>query len=76
MQNTLIIEIFNINDNINDNNNNLPNTYSFKIDNNVIVLKIYIKYDINVWYDVDKAISYFFGNFNPIAEIIKEISEK
>lgn len=65
----LFIEIVKIND-----NNCLPNTYNFKIDdNNVIVLRIYIKYDINIEYDIDKAICYFFNNFNPMEEIIKEI---
>lgn len=64
----LFIEIVKIND-----NDYLPNTYNFKIDDNIIVLKIYIMYNMNIQYDIDKAIVYFFSNFNSMEEIIKEI---
>jgi len=66
----LFIEYLNIN---NDNDNYLPNTYSFKIDNNIILLKVYIKYDPSIEFNVDYSILNFLEIFNPIEEIIKEI---
>ena len=50
-----------------------PNSYNYIIDDKLITINIYLMYDSEIWYSIDKSIQNFFVMFNPIKEIFNKI---